>query len=89
MHEYIKRSDAINEVDRGDLLVGNNAEWAREIIWRTPYADVAPVQHGHWVMKHRYFNTTYMCSKCKAGSTQQTNYCAECGARMDGEPWYE
>jgi Pyruvate/2-oxoacid:ferredoxin oxidoreductase delta subunit len=23
--------------------VGNNAEWAREIIWRTPYADVVEV----------------------------------------------
>lgn len=89
MYEYIKRTDAITEVNRGDLLVGDNAQWAREIIWRTPYADVAPVQHAHWIMRHRYFNTTYMCSKCKAGSVQQTNYCAECGARMDGEPWYE
>ena len=34
MHEYIKRSDAINEINRGDLLVGNNAEWAREKIGR-------------------------------------------------------
>ena len=34
MYEYIKRTDAINEINRGDLLVGNNAEWAREIIWR-------------------------------------------------------
>ena len=89
MHEYIKRSDAINEVNRGDLLVGNNAEWAKEIIWRTPYSDVAPVQHAHWVIRHRYFNTTYTCSKCREGSTQKTNYCSNCGARMDGEPWYE
>ena len=48
-NEYIKRTDAITEINRGDLLVGNNAEWAREIIWRTPYSDVAPVQHGHWI----------------------------------------
>lgn len=89
MHEYIKRTDAIAEINRGDLLVGDNAGWAREIIWRTPYADVAPVQHAHWVMRHRYFNTTYICSKCKSGSINKTNYCAECGARMDGEPWYE
>lgn len=89
MHEYIKRSDAINEVDRGDLLVGNNAEWAREIIWRTPYADVAEVKHAHWIMRHKYFNIIYTCSKCRTSAPQQTNYCAECGARMDGEPWYE
>ncbi len=89
MHEYIKRTDAINEINRGDLLVGNNAEWAREIIWRTPYSDVAQVQHAHWVMCHRYFNASYTCSNCKEGSIQETRYCAHCGARMDGENWYE
>ena len=89
MHEYIKRTDAINEVNRGDLLVGDNAGWAREIIWRTPYADVAPVQHGHWILRYRYFNTTYVCSKCKFGVAQKSNYCPECGAQMNGENWYE
>lgn len=89
MHEYIKRTDAIKEVDRGDLLVGDNAKWAREIIWRTPYSDVAEVKHAHWVMRYRYFNTTYICSKCKSGSMQKTNYCPACGAQMDGEKWYE
>ena len=48
MYEYIKRTDAIAEINRGDLLVGNCAEWAREIIWRCPYADVREVGHGHW-----------------------------------------
>ena len=49
MYEYINRTDAIEEINRGDLLVGNNAEWAREIIWRTPYSDVAPVRRGYWI----------------------------------------
>lgn len=89
MHKYIKRTDAIKEVDRGDLLVGDNAQWAREIIWRTPYADVVEVSHAHWVMRHRYFTTTYTCSKCKAGSVKKYNYCPECGSKMDGERWYE
>ena len=89
MYEYIKRSDAINEVNRGDLLVGNCAEWAREIIWRTPYADVAPVKRGYWIMCHRYFNTTYTCSNCKSGSSEETNCCPHCGAKMNGDYWYE
>lgn len=89
MHEYIKRTDAIKEVNRGDLLVGDNAKWAREIIWRTPYTDVAEVEHAHWIMRHRYFSTVYTCSKCTAGVIQKTNYCPDCGARMDGERWYE
>ena len=84
MHEYIKRTDAIAEINRGDLLVGNFAEWAREIIWRCPYADVKEVKHAYWIMRHRYFNTTYVCSNCKAGVVQKTNYCPHCGTRMDG-----
>ncbi len=89
MHEYIKRSDAINEVNRGDLLVGNNAEWAREIIWRTPYSDVAEVKHAHWIERHRYNITTYMCSKCACGVIRKSMFCPDCGARMNGENWYE
>lgn len=89
MYEYIKRTDAVAEVERGDLLVGNNAEWAKEIIWRTPYADVVKVQHGHWIAKHRYFTTTYLCSKCSFGVVRKSRFCPDCGAQMDGERWYE
>ena len=89
MHEYIKRTDAINEINRGDLLVGNNADWAREIIWRTPYSDVAEVKHGYWIERNRYYNTTYMCSRCSTGVTRKSAFCPDCGARMDGGYWYE
>ena len=89
MYEYIKRTDAIAQINRGDLLVGNCAEWAREIIWRTPYADVAPVVHGYWIERTRYDNTTFVCSKCHEGSVSEYRYCPECGARMNGEFWYE
>jgi hypothetical protein len=41
MARYIERETACAEVDKGDLLVGNNAEFAKEIINRTPTADVA------------------------------------------------
>lgn len=40
---YIKIEEAIAEIDKGDLLVGNNAEWAKEVIRRTPTADVVEV----------------------------------------------
>ena len=42
MPRYIDCEKACAEVDKGDLLVGNNAEFAKEIINRTPTADVAP-----------------------------------------------
>ena len=103
MYEYIKRTDAINEINRGDLLVGNNAEWAREIIWRTPYSDVAEVKHGHWIEVKfptgvetfdykEMIVVGFKCSLCKENidvSVWHYRYCPHCGARMDGEPWYE
>lgn len=39
---YIECEMACAEVNKGDLLVGNNAEFAKEIINRTPTADVVP-----------------------------------------------
>ena len=38
--QYIKYEDFCKEVDAGDLLVGDNAQWAKELAHRTPVADV-------------------------------------------------
>lgn len=103
MYEYIKRTDAINEINRGDLLVGNCAEWAREIIWRTPYADVREVKHGHWTKVQvptgiSAFGHTEMticsfkCSICGGKidvSEEHYRYCPHCGNPMDGGIWYD
>ena len=86
MHEYIKRSDAIAEINRGDLLVGNNAEWAREIIWRTPYADVAEVKRGRWYLADD--GDGVVCSECGEdfcvllNEAMRFRHCPNCGAYM-------
>ena len=43
MADYINREKAIAEIDKGDLLVGDNAKWAKEILYRTPTEDIVPV----------------------------------------------
>lgn len=43
MPRFIDAEMACAEVDKGDLLVGNNADFAKEIIRRTPSADVVGV----------------------------------------------
>lgn len=43
MASYIDVEKACDEVDKGDLLVGNNADFAKEIIYRTPTADVVEI----------------------------------------------
>lgn len=40
MGKIINYDDFCKEVDKGDLLVGNNAQWAKEIAWRTPEAPI-------------------------------------------------
>ena len=45
-----------------------------------PTIEAVPVVHGHWIpmMGHSY------CSACGyKGSPVQSNYCPNCGARMD------
>lgn len=102
MYEYIKRTDAINEINRGDLLVGNCAEWAREIIWRCPYSDVREVKHGHWIEVNmptgvKAFGYREMmvgalkCSVCRENvdvSEGHYRYCPHCGSIMDGKISY-
>lgn len=61
-----------------------------------PAADVAPVVHG-WLEKEpsSYWRwtssgavavtrTTYRCGLCGRGTAVKSNYCPNCGAKMDG-----
>ena len=61
-----------------------------------PAADVAPVVHGLWEKEPSSFwrwtpsgavavtRTTYRCGFCGRGTAVKSNYCPNCGARMDG-----
>lgn len=43
-----------------------------------PAADVQEVRHGRWELYD-------ICSVCGVQAEQQTNYCPNCGSRMDKE----
>ena len=45
MDKYFRYEDFCKEVDKGDLLVGNNAEWAKEIARRTPAVEIFDTKH--------------------------------------------
>ena len=69
----------------------------RTLIKNAPAADVAPVRHGRWVITKSYNDVIDMevvkftCSVCgeyrltATNLSQATNYCPNCGARMDWE----
>ena len=55
----------------------------------TPAADVAPVVHGEWELKHIGAGHYWECSVCHTNPciyvTKDTQYCPNCGAKMDEE----
>ena len=69
---------------------------AKQKIKNIPSADVAPVSHGKWteVQKENIWGDiipVFECSLCgkytfgTKGITEKSNYCPNCGARMDEE----
>ncbi len=53
-----------------------------------PTADVVPVRHGRWVNENFYTRCS-VCGKMaiydKYGQEVESDYCPNCGARMDGD----
>lgn len=54
-----------------------------------PDADVAPVVHGEWLLRHIGAGHYWECSVCHTNPciyvTEHTKFCPNCGARMDGD----
>lgn len=99
MAEYIKREELMefpirrNHYDRknGNKHFINGIETVLEYAENLPAADVAPVRHGRWIDKGEYA----VCTECGGRSGTQydsvepiplmTQFCQNCGAKMDGE----
>lgn len=62
-----------------------------EVINSIPASDVEPVRHGHWIWRSNYRDydgdicSTYSCSNCSIVSSDNSLYCPNCGAKMDGK----
>lgn len=88
MSEYIER-DRLLKVLEGNFYGIGGADVMRQLIEMQPAVDVSPVRHGRWIYGE---DIDIQCSVCGAdalteGDYRQTrsNYCPNCGARMDGE----
>lgn len=90
MAEYIERETIKYEQWSVGPLCAPLMVVRKKAIDSIPAADVAPVVHGRWILPtklgHRYFDIPH-CSACDGvpcGVDENTKYCPNCGARMDG-----
>ena len=91
MAEYIEREtllEAISKVGGSPL-----SEWDTAVVVslvaNQPAADVAPVRRGHWIKcGYTCGEAEFKCSLCGEieWRTNETDYCANCGADMREVP---
>ena len=95
MTEYIERKAIRDALYDADAITMSGVK----ILNQFPVADVAPVRHGHWISLTECANEGVYCSICekkvwksdyawcskRRRNKLQSNYCPNCGAKMDGE----
>ncbi len=93
MKEYIERAEAINAIRQYQYPYG-----VEFLLANIPAADVVEVRHGRWLTTDAYPHHLYcsVCYKTYAKNAKwvneldlPTNYCPNCGARMDKEDEHE
>jgi hypothetical protein len=90
----IKKVFPIGLVSDGNYSI--NAKAVKKAIDNTPTADVVEVKHGEWISATPSGGYDFYCSCCKEFAITYednnyreqyhlTNYCPNCGAKMDGK----
>lgn len=100
MAEYIEREAlalSVLGLEIVDPVVEQYADAVLRHIQQAPAADMAPVRHGKWIVTKEFndvlgiYIEKYTCSACEeyrltaSGLSQATNYCPNCGAKMDAD----
>ena len=96
MAKYIDRGDLIEWLKRIRLIDLSDGRGLCRVIMEDDFkkaikkmpkgiiADVAPVRHGRWIASHDEFCACSICKYPVYVGWNQTNYCPNCGAKMDG-----
>ena len=93
MADYINKQAFLDYMKRTDRYFNVKFD-----IENFPNADVAPVRHGRWIPLTECANEGVYCSICKkkvwksdyaqcskkSRNKLESNYCPNCGAKMDG-----
>ena len=84
-------SDSYFDINCSDFTIGvrnlcrqQGVDAAIEVVKKQKPIDT--VKHGHWIDTGRadyYLNKEYRCSCCDAVDYMRSNFCLNCGAKMD------
>lgn len=91
-HYELKNWDLFQckELNKGKPWDGHTSKDVRRLL-SIPVADVAPVRHGRWIENTDGIYCWIECSECGGAAPRDidaeivlSNYCPNCGAKMDG-----
>lgn len=83
MTRYIDAEKLINRMKQDPLFPLVDRYGVLGVIEAEPTADVVEVKHGKWVEKPQADGLNG-CSICGIMRFGESNYCPNCGAKMDG-----
>lgn len=90
MAEYINRAELISNLK--EFANEQLTTLIENLIQKQPTADVVEVRHGKWLTWEEQFpdrkptkknNLGVFCNNCHSHADNMTDYCPNCGARMD------
>ena len=96
MAEYIDRGALIEWLKRIRLIDLSDGRGLCRVIMEDDFkkaikkmpkgiiADVAPVRHGRWLCVDTDTEQFFLCNRCKKKEYWESDYCPNCGCRMDG-----
>ena len=88
MADYIDREKLIKYIHNNgkNFCITEANRWNfSEIARMVKSEDVAPVVHGEWLCAETDDEQFFLCSVCNDKEYWESNYCPNCGAKMDAE----
>ena len=87
--ELSKDDEVIAWVSNDAIRTGKQLKMFSELFLKkiadAPTVDAQPVIHAEWIEHTDNYSTWVECSVCGTERAYPTNYCPDCGARMDKE----
>lgn len=88
MADYIDREKLIKYIHNNGknfcITEANRCNFS-EIARMVKSEDVSPVVHGEWLCAETDDEQFFLCSVCNNKEYWESNYCPNCGAKMDAE----